>query len=388
MILSIRPVDVLFFRDSKPFSRGSEHFSKSIFPPYPQTLYGALRTKALEELGCDFEMFANGKISEDTFSNKELLKEYGIDKIKEEIGTPQQPGKFSLKGPFLLHQERVIYLKLPADVKKKTTSNDFIKLTPFNWEDEGIYADCEIKFYPHFITEDILEDEDAYISLGDFTDFYLLNRAQLQRVQTPNEIFTYEKRVGIQLDSQTSTTQEGKLYTISVVRMKDDWSFCVFVENLSILPQTGTIKLGGANRVCEFRHILDNEDPFRFYYQKINDIKNQINQSKKFRLVFLTPAIFKKGWLPEKVNNNYELEINNLKLKLITACINKPEYISGWDIAKKRPKPLKKLVPAGSVYYFELVEGDVDELFEIFNLKNFSDENSQLGFGLTIIGGL
>ena len=41
------PDDVLFFRDGKPSSRGDDHYLRSLFPPYPSTLYGALRTRRL-----------------------------------------------------------------------------------------------------------------------------------------------------------------------------------------------------------------------------------------------------------------------------------------------------------------------------------------------------
>lgn len=35
--------DTLFFRDGKPFSMGDDVWANGVFPPYPSTLYGALR---------------------------------------------------------------------------------------------------------------------------------------------------------------------------------------------------------------------------------------------------------------------------------------------------------------------------------------------------------
>src|SRR5687768_8743082 len=43
------PDDVLFFRDGKPSSRGQDHELRSVFPPLPSVLYGAIRTGRLLE---------------------------------------------------------------------------------------------------------------------------------------------------------------------------------------------------------------------------------------------------------------------------------------------------------------------------------------------------
>lgn len=393
MIINIKPIDVLFFRDSKPFARGSEHFASSIFPPYPQTLYGALRTKVLEELGCDFDKFKNNQVE---FRNKNFINKLNIKEevLKRELGTVENLGTFKLQGPLLLFKDDCIYVKCPFDVKK-LDDNNYKILTPFEWEKVSLESDFNLSNYPHTFTDKILEDVSGYISLRDLIDFYLLNQKNNCKIIPHNEIFVYEPRVGIALNPQTNTTEEGKLYMVNYVRLKDDWSFYAKIENLSALPKEGAIRFGGASRVCYYK-TLEN-DPFRFYTQENVEqkLKERISQTKEFKLVFLTPTIFKNGWLPNNIkfesnNNNYNyiLETPKIKAKLLTACLERPKYISGWDIANKKPKPLKKLVPAGSVYYFELIGGSVDDLFNEFNFKNFSDENPNLGFGLTMIGGV
>lgn len=51
MRLFIRPVDVWLFRDGKPFDAASDHRARSLFPPYPSTMQGVIRSKALVHLG-------------------------------------------------------------------------------------------------------------------------------------------------------------------------------------------------------------------------------------------------------------------------------------------------------------------------------------------------
>ena len=47
------PDDVLFFRDGKPSSLGSDHYLRSLFPPFQSTLYVALRNSRLVEAEVD-----------------------------------------------------------------------------------------------------------------------------------------------------------------------------------------------------------------------------------------------------------------------------------------------------------------------------------------------
>ena len=49
MILELQPLDTLFFRDGKPFNKGEENWADAIFPPFPATIYGALRTAYFNE---------------------------------------------------------------------------------------------------------------------------------------------------------------------------------------------------------------------------------------------------------------------------------------------------------------------------------------------------
>lgn len=44
MLIDIKPLDTLFFRDGKPFSMGDNDWADGIFPPHPSVFYGALRS--------------------------------------------------------------------------------------------------------------------------------------------------------------------------------------------------------------------------------------------------------------------------------------------------------------------------------------------------------
>jgi len=77
---------------------------------------------------------------------------------------------------------------------------------------------------------------------------------------------------------------------------------------------------------------------------------------------------------------------NKLKLKLLTAAVGKYSCIGGWDLVKKRPKPMFKAIPAGSVYYFELLEGKWEDVIDQFHFQKHTDFYEKEGYGMTMVG--
>ena len=53
---------------------------------------------------------------------------------------------------------------------------------------------------------------------------------------------------------------------------------------------------------------------------------------------------------------------------------------------KPFPKPMKRAVPAGSVYYFE-TKVSFEKVLELFHGQSLSDDRKQEGFGLSYIAG-
>ena len=83
-----------------------------------------------------------------------------------------------------------------------------------------------------------------------------------------------------------------------------------------------------------------------------------------------------------------EGQINDIDVRMVGACIGKPIGIGGFDIVKKTPKIMKRAVPSGSVYLFEMKGNDIEKLFNNIWLKPLSDERKNEGFGISLIGGI
>ena len=108
----------------------------------------------------------------------------------------------------------------------------------------------------------------------------------------------------------------------------------------------------------------------------------------KFKVYLATPAKFKKGWLPDWIDEETLIgKFNGISLKLLTAAIGKCVPIGGFDMKRKKPKPMLRAVPAGSVYYFKILDGcNLGEAMSCFHYSNISDFDAKQGFGLAFAG--
>ena len=197
-----------------------------------------------------------------------------------------------------------------------------------------------------------------------------------------------EPKVGIRRNNLTHVSDESAFYRIGMLRL-ENLSIIVDFENLDDIPDKGFMKLGGEGKAVSYKKV----ENFSF----LADYKPVVKDGK-FKLYLASPAIFvKDGWLPGCVENSDNdmiiIILKEIKLRLLAAAIGKYVAIGGFDMLKKKngrsgwPKKMYRAVPAGSVYYFEVLQ-DVDEqkLIETFHNKSISDVGGNEGFGLTFMG--
>ena len=82
-----------------------------------------------------------------------------------------------------------------------------------------------------------------------------------------------------------------------------------------------------------------------------------------------------------------------LRAKLVAAAVGRPVTVSGWDLIENIPKPSRRLVPAGSVYFVELQGepdlGAVRQWVGALWLQPWASQPEQDrrdGFGLILVG--
>lgn len=107
------------------------------------------------------------------------------------------------------------------------------------------------------------------------------------------------------------------------------------------------------------------------------------------RLILLTPAIFEKGALPAWSGQPWP-GVPDLRVTVEAAAVPPAQVVSGWDLKARKPKPTRRIAPAGSVYFVRLEgpEAARRAWFEATWLHSISDQpqDRRDGFGLAAIG--
>jgi CRISPR-associated protein Cmr3 len=119
-------------------------------------------------------------------------------------------------------------------------------------------------------------------------------------------------------------------------------------------------------------------------------------------MVLSTPAYFENGWLPSWINKDSltgTFPNTQIKIKLISVTMGKYKSIGGFDYKIRKPKPSKRFVPAGSVYYFQVLNENNINWDSILSShgKSITDNHKEnddsirynyrnQGFGISYIG--
>lgn len=140
----------------------------------------------------------------------------------------------------------------------------------------------------------------------------------------------------------------------------------------------GLMPLAGERRLMHWMTIAQHlPDP-------PTDLFATICATRRARVVLLTPGIFTAGYRPPLA-----WERGGVIAHLHAAAVPRAQVISGWDLARGKPKPTRRMAPAGSVYFVTWPEGaEVAAWLAATWMQNVSDseQDQRDGFGLAALG--
>lgn len=115
-------------------------------------------------------------------------------------------------------------------------------------------------------------------------------------------------------------------------------------------------------------------------------LRESIVEHRHCRVVLLTPAYFGAGWKPTWLLGSRE----GVTPSLQAMAVGRPLVVSGWDFEKGKPKPTRRLAPAGTVLFLKL-DGDeaaIKKWIDTTWMSCVSDEEQSRrdGFGLAVFG--
>jgi len=370
-----QPVDTLFFRGNRPFTAGVDTFAELVFPT-PLAIYGAVGDYILKKNNTDLTNFFAPK---DPSVQDPVLGKY-CEKLENT--------RLKIRGPFLYYDER-LFLFPPANVYCKP---GIIKICTPDINNQSFKWDINEPIKPVSLPDLDFEPYDKLLSMDDMLR-YLKNEkiSAFLGEKKQEDLLQDERRFGQRLNPSTLTVAEGYLYSTTHLRFKEELREKVY-HQAGLMVQVeiadrdfsftdGITIVGGERRMAKM--VVKNNF-------SLPDIKEKIinDFNHRFFIYLVTPAIFNNGWRPADFPAPY-----NDNCQLVGAVVNKPVYISGWrrtGDSAGYPRPLKKAVPAGGVYFFQAQNWDSNKFGDFYDNYNFnrsiSDEYQSAGFGIGLIG--
>lgn len=383
----LTPDDVLFFRDGKPSTRGSDHYLRSLFPPHPSTLYGAVRTRRLLDGGVDLT-----GLDASNWSQR-------LGGLEAEIGRCGGFGSLELRGPWLVRGDEPL-LPTPADlgvIPAKTEEKEpprvevVVRYKPGTGRPTGGGShpkDLDL-LQPHGADGRLWKPSAPGVEPRSATG-WLLTPAGLavwraggvpkpDQFVHPSTLWRDETRTGLGLRTDARAGEDGQLYTFGFIRLETGVSLG-FELTSSEMKADGRLRLGG-----EGKSVMVSPGP-------AFPAAAELPQASRFCLGFATPALSESGsWPPGFSAEQREGVLGGIAVRLTAAVVPGFVLVGGWDLARKQAKPLRRVLPAGSVFLFETMDGtpaaEAAARLDGMCFSDFSaDELARQGFGLAVAG--
>lgn len=337
--VQLRPVDTCFFRDGTPFAADSapQEGVGKLFPPYPTTAAGALRAALA---------LANGWNGRGRWPQT----------ICSVLGDgPDDLGSLAFDCPILLRCGRPLF-RAPRHLLGVMEDG---RWTPRIILRPGPAVACDLGDMirlPEASRTDNTELADLSLKTGD--DEWLTQNGMnaVLRGELPDRgdivssrcLWAEEPRIGLEIDRDRRAAKKGMLYSTRHVRPERRVSLGARIAGLPAdwtLPFGRLVPLGGEGRLAEcteWEAGATLEAPIA-----------AIESGRTIVAIALSPLDLE----PDVCDGRSALAVAELGgVRVVSACLDRPQRIGGWDSENRRPLPLRGVLPPGSVLFCEVPE--------------------------------
>lgn len=374
-------VDTLFFRDGSPFNANEfQSDTKTLFPPSPFTVVGAVRAALARSLGWNGRN--NGGNNWATVCESHL-------------GSGDDLGPLSFAGPLVSYNDTLLFpspyslMGRWPDPESGGNAEDLILLRPGQVRccDLGEVRLPEMQSEPRVDSNDSgarkLLAPDCWVTaqgLNQILDGQ--RRIDASQIHHTSKLWQTECRVGITRDATTRTTLASALYSPKHIRLDDKVQLAIFVDGLNetMKRKLNTLQihsLGGESRAAWIE-----VDKGKLEIDSLNGSDRSfcaIDGRIQYSVVLLTPVPIDQMPLPGR-------SYLDLPGTVVSACVPRPQYWGGWNSRDNSPQKLQPYLSPGSVLYMEAPADQASQV-EQLHLNRIGDPmKSNWGFGLVAIG--
>jgi CRISPR-associated protein Cmr3 len=336
---TISPVDILLFRDAKPFTPGERAWAASIFPPSGHAIAGAIRSI----IDGKIELIGPLLCYHDTLYFPRPLNFVDGDRLIPLNWHPNHP----LKGQIICDETQ------PNPLVKQRTE-------PPDKRDE---QEQQAQKYRQYLPVDPIA---SFLETGSISkESFILSEEEAKDLNSEQKPWVTETRSHNSIDPNTKQVKdEGSYFIENAVRLLPNWSIAIGL-NIDI-PTPAVIRLGGEGH----RAILERCTDLDPQWENIDRLSNKNFKSEARSLAYLiSPGIFERTqnqraicrsypweWKLAQIDNpNQKPNPNRKQGNLMSVATEKAIPISGRIRDGKDnssiPAPQMFAAPPGSVYY-------------------------------------
>lgn len=366
----IHPSAPLVFRSGKPFGVGGRDGANF---PWPSSIAGALRTV----------WWDNGN---DLVAAEQLLNMCSVGPLLALVNnnqiTPLLPKPSDAL--YLLDEDdasngKTLHRLVPGRFKPGTGSNLPTGLLPISTQGSPVGKP---------------QSGPGFWRLEDVLNWQRGASLEFDALDTIKPI-TLETRTHVGIDRDWGAAEPGRLFQTeglvfhqSALSQEDavsEQTHALIVQFSADLPDGLAMTLGGERRLSWLSHTDGSVLALPAEHRAA------LQAAKGLVIHLATPALFGAGWRPDWLNDELEGTppgCKGLKLRLKAVAMERWQSVSGWDLANNRPRAARKAVPAGTVYWFEIVSQAGSDWADMLWLSALSDQEQDRlnGFGLAVPG--
>lgn len=389
VLITVSPHDPLVLRDGRPFGISSETGNRlySLDWPYPQTMAGAIRTLIGRLVGAGDKTLVGNP-----FHDQSLIERLKATEIV---------------GPFV-QQGQEPYIPSPLDALVYLGKDPGERIVPLRPKPLRPGEGCDLPNAGLWPVE-VPKSEKA----GQRAQFWSLDSVVRWLKPSPGEDFRprgigpfpLEERVHLRMNQSLGRAADEMLFTTQGLVLPDagaggdaasaGTALVAFVkptddEIRAVLSDMDLLQpFGGEKRIASFKAV-----PESSHWACPAALGAHLVAADAFRMLLVTPAIFDHGWLPGWLDpvtlvGTPPSAPAAIRLRLRGACVERWQPVSGWSLERgtRGPKPVRRVVPSGSVYFFERIAGSGEALASLW-MDKVSDRTQDRcdGYGAALWG--
>ena len=395
--LQLTAHDPIVARDGRPFGVGQGNRMKGLSWPYPSVVAGSFRTALTKFTGGDFAGDMPRKLLAIAVAGVFPVAEDGLylpapnDCIVEEIWA-EVDGKKEKK--YVAHQA------VPADMKAGEGSDwpGGALLQPVLIDRKGDFKPATgPAWWPHERLGEWLTGKHVNFRDGAFLS------AALSQV-----------RDHVQLEPETGAAAENRLFATAGLSLTHLPRFGEvegrFADRYADITLSARVDTNGWNvSGLDMLHPFGGERRLVHWQVKGNAelwkcpsaVKDALGRADKIRMVLATPAVFEHGWRPGGSTRTHfigtppgTVQSAEIGWASIAAMAGRVRLVmqpqDDPDILARRscrgPKPIKRLVPAGGVYFFNKIDHPAALADRWLQPVSDDQQDRNDGFGLAVWG--